>query len=55
MPITDIVVIHWKHNNTKHSHALQVYTKKLITQVADIHCKHTEIADSRSDSSKLKS
>ena len=37
------------------SHALQVYTKIPITQVTDIHYKHTEIADVRSDSSKLKS
>ena len=50
---TEIAVIRRKHNNT--SHALQVYTKKPITQIADIHCKHTEIADARSDSSKLKS
>ena len=53
IPITQRLQLYTGSTNI--SHALQVYTKIPITQVADIHCKHTEIADSRSDSSKLKS
>ena len=53
IPITQRLQLYIGSTNI--SHALQVYTKIPITQVADIHCKHTEIADARSDSSKLKS